>query len=79
MDLNTGIITDSHFKFHCTKSLLITINTVLLLFLPFIVHCYTLTSPLLVAQLKTQELALQTTPNIAQERRLPLTLKVFVG
>jgi hypothetical protein len=36
-DLNTGIITDSHFKYHCTKSLFITINTA---------------SPLLVTQLK---------------------------
>jgi hypothetical protein len=35
-DLNTGIITDSHFKYHCTKSLLITINIALPLFLHFI-------------------------------------------
>jgi hypothetical protein len=40
-DLNTRIITDSHFKYHCTKSLLITINTALPLFLHFMVHCYT--------------------------------------
>jgi hypothetical protein len=41
MDLNTGIITDSHFKYHCTESLLITINPVLPLFLHFMVHCST--------------------------------------
>jgi hypothetical protein len=40
-DLNTGIITDSHFKYHCIKSLLITINTALPLFLHFMVHCCT--------------------------------------
>jgi hypothetical protein len=40
-DLNTGIITHSHFKYNCTKSLLITINTELPLFLHFVVHCYT--------------------------------------
>jgi hypothetical protein len=40
-DLNTGIITDSHCKYHCTKSLLITINSVLPLFLHFMVRCYT--------------------------------------
>jgi hypothetical protein len=38
-DINTGIITDSHFKYHCTKSLLITINTALPLFLHFMIHC----------------------------------------
>jgi hypothetical protein len=53
-DLNTGIVTDSHFKYRCTKSLLITINTAMPLFLHFMVHCYTHThtSPLLVMQLK---------------------------
>jgi hypothetical protein len=75
-DHNTGIITDSHFKYHCIKSLLITINTALPLFLHFMVHCYTHTSPLLVTQLTT-ELALQITPNITHEESLPLTLKVF--
>jgi hypothetical protein len=78
-DLNTGIITDSHFRYHFTKSLLITINTVLPLFLHFMVHCYTHNSPLLVTQLKTQELALQITPNIIHEENLPLTFKVFTG
>jgi hypothetical protein len=41
-DLNPGIITGSHFKYHCTKSLLIIINTAMSLFLHFMVHCYTL-------------------------------------
>jgi hypothetical protein len=45
------------------------------------IHCYkhthTHTSPLLVTQLKTQELGLQITPNITHEESLPLTLKVF--
>jgi hypothetical protein len=39
-DLNTGIITDSHFKYHCTTSLFITIKTAMPLFLHFMVHCY---------------------------------------
>jgi hypothetical protein len=39
--LNTGIITHSHFKYHCTKSLLITINIAMPLFPHFMVHCYT--------------------------------------
>jgi hypothetical protein len=51
-DLNTGITTDSHFKYYCTKSLLITINTALPLFLHFVVHCCTHTNPFLVRQLK---------------------------
>jgi hypothetical protein len=55
MDLKTGIIADSYFKYHCTKSLLITINTALPLSLHFMVHCYTYTSPFLVTQLKSQE------------------------
>jgi hypothetical protein len=42
-DLNIGIITDSqHFIYHCTKSLLITINTELPLFLHFMVQLHTL-------------------------------------
>jgi hypothetical protein len=40
-DLNTGTIADSRLKYHCTKSLLITVNTALPLFLHFIVHWYT--------------------------------------
>jgi hypothetical protein len=40
-DLNTGIITVSHSQYQCTKSLLITINTALPLFLHSMVHCYT--------------------------------------
>jgi hypothetical protein len=44
VDLNTGIITDSHFKYHCTKSLSITINTALPLVLNFMAHCYTHTT-----------------------------------
>jgi hypothetical protein len=51
-DLNTGIVTDSHFKYRCTKSLLVIINRALPLFVHFMVHCYTHTSPLLVMQLK---------------------------
>jgi hypothetical protein len=51
-DLNTGIVADSHFKHRCTKSVLITINTAMPLFLHFMVHCYTHTSPRLVTQLK---------------------------
>jgi hypothetical protein len=73
-DLNTGIITDSHFKYHCTKSLLITINTAMPLFLHFMVHCYThthLSSP--GNAIKTQELALQITPNITHEECLSHT------
>jgi hypothetical protein len=56
-DLNTGIITDSHFKYHCIKSLLITINTALPLFLHFMFHSYTHThtSPFLVMQLKRRK------------------------
>jgi hypothetical protein len=50
-DLNTGIITDSHFKYHCTKSLLITITAALPLFL-HLWFTVTHTSPLLVTQLK---------------------------
>jgi hypothetical protein len=46
------------------------------------VHCYTHThthiSPLLVTQLKSQELALQITSNITHEESLPLTLKVSI-
>jgi hypothetical protein len=76
-DLSTGIITDSHFKYHCTKSLLITVNTALPVIPHLMVHCYTHTSPLLVTQLKTQEQALQITPTITHEESLPLTLKVF--
>jgi hypothetical protein len=76
-DLNTGIITDSHFKYHSTKSLLITINTAPPLFQHFMVHCYAHTSPLLVTQLKAQELGLQITPNSTHEESLRLTLKVF--
>jgi hypothetical protein len=75
-DLNTRIITDSHFKYHCTKSLLITINTALPLFLHFMIHCYTHTSSPGNA-IKTRELALQTTPNITHEESLPLTHKIF--
>jgi hypothetical protein len=73
-DLNTGIITDSHFRYHCTKSLLIPITTALPLFLHFIVHCYTHTSPLLLTQLK-QELALQIAPNITHEEAFHSHLK----
>jgi hypothetical protein len=40
-DLNTGIVRDSSFKYHCTESLLITINTALPLFLHFMFHCCT--------------------------------------
>jgi hypothetical protein len=76
-DINTGIITDSHFKYHCIKSLLITVNTALPLFLHFMVYCYTNTGPLLVTKLRIQGPALQITPNITYEESLPLTLKVF--
>jgi hypothetical protein len=75
-DLNTGIVTDSHFKCSCTKSLLVTINTAIPLFLHFMVHCYRHASPLLVTQLK-QELVLQITPNITHEESISLTFKVF--
>jgi hypothetical protein len=74
-DFSTGIITDSYFKYHCNKSLLITINTALPLFLHFMVQTHTHTSPLLVTQLKTQELALQITPNITHDESLPPTRK----
>jgi hypothetical protein len=40
-DLNAGIITVSQSQYHCTKSVLITINTALPLFLNFMIHCYT--------------------------------------
>jgi hypothetical protein len=51
-DLNSGVVTDSHFKYHCTKSLLITINAALPLFLHLMVYCCTHTTSLLVKQLK---------------------------
>jgi hypothetical protein len=46
------------------------------LFLHFMVHSYTHTSPLLVTQLK-QELVVQITPNITHEESISLTLKIL--
>jgi hypothetical protein len=73
-DLNTGITTASHFKYHCTKSLLITINTAMPLFLHFMVTV-THNSPLLVTQLNTGTSAKSL--QILHTWSLPLTLEVF--